>query len=179
MLLGAFLPWVTVLVISVSGVDAQWGLLTLAAGVVVALAAYQIHAGGLVQNMAERTVITIAVVAALAGLFAPVYVAGEAKRSVAISTLQSANPFGSSSGGSLFGITPRTSTTSPSGSSRTPSLDGFGNLFTGLLGNALGPKLGFGIWLSILGALAALAGALDHSRSKESIAKRDDSAPWG
>lgn len=63
LVLGALLPWVTVgSILSISGITARWGLLTIIAGVVVLLAA-----SGAGRGFAARQAHSVALVAAVAG----------------------------------------------------------------------------------------------------------------
>src|SRR5438093_12578309 len=83
MLVGSITPWVTVLFFSVSGLDTNYGVITLLAGLACAVAGYQTWKGSLFQKSVEKVIVIAALVAAIAGTTAPIYVAVEAKRSVA------------------------------------------------------------------------------------------------
>jgi hypothetical protein len=157
MAIGSLAPWVTIFLINISGVDAEYGIVTLLAGVVCSVAAYEVWKGGVFRHIAKRTVLTVALLAAIAGAASPIYVAAEAKRSVAGAQLGS---------GTGFGVP-----TAP-GSTQFPSINNGLQGFTNSLAQAFGPKIGFGVWLSILGGLASMAGALDQLR------KQQEPRPW-
>jgi hypothetical protein len=157
MVVGAFAPWVSVLFFSLSGMDIEYGIVTLIAGLACAAAAYQLWRGGLFVSVAERTVVIIALVAALAGIASPVYVAVRMSESV-VSRVSSTPSL-------RFGST----STRPSG----PFDDG-ARALSDSLQRAFGPKIGIGIWLSIAGGAAAFAGAYGRSRKR----REDGGAPW-
>jgi branched-subunit amino acid transport protein AzlD len=107
MAVGSLAPWVTLFLLNISGVDAEYGIVTLLAGVVCSVAAYEVWKGGVFQQVGKKTVLVVALVAAIAGTASPIYVAAEAKRSVA----------GALGSGTRFGVP-----TAP-GSSQFPSIN--------------------------------------------------------
>jgi hypothetical protein len=70
---GAFLPWVTIFFLSISGVDARYGLATLAAGLVAGLLAFQLTTGRL-ANVSVQPAAVAGVVLGVLSLGIALYV---------------------------------------------------------------------------------------------------------
>ncbi|HUF34262.1 MAG TPA: hypothetical protein VMN58_13745 [Acidimicrobiales bacterium] len=156
LVLGAFLPWVRILVFEISGVTARWGIVTLLGGIVVLVAAYQAWKGGLLSARATRPLLIAAAVAGGIGVLVPAAVAVELKESVAESevseddSLEADGGFTSAEDDEFF----------------DEEWEAQMEEFERSIAEAFAIKLGFGLWLSLLGGGVALAGAIDALRSR-------------
>lgn len=147
--LGSFLPWLQVLVIAISGISAQWGIVTLVAGLVALVAAYQAWKGGLLQPSTTRPLLVAAAVAGVVAVLVPTLVAVNFKQSLARSELEEASPV---EGG-------------PSVDEILPDMEEFESS----LAEAFAVRIGFGLWLTALGGAATLAGAVDALRNRPAM----------
>lgn len=155
LVLGAFLPWVRILVFEISGVTARWGIVTLLAGIVVLVAAYQAWKGGLLSARATRPLLIAAAIAGGIGVLVPAAVAVELKESVAESEV-----------GEEDGISDDDAFGSEDEEFFDAEWEAEMEEFERSLAEAFAVKLGFGLWLSLLGGGVALAGGIDALRSR-------------
>lgn len=152
--LGSFLPWVRILVFEISGVTARWGIVTLLAGAVALVAAYQAWKGGLLKASTTKPLLIAAVVAGVLAVLVPAAVALELKESVAESEVEDESGEELSSGDSEI-----------DDEFFDPEFEAEMEEFERSMAEAFAVKLGFGLWLTLIGGVLMLAGAVDALRN--------------
>ncbi len=147
--LGSFMPWLQVLVFAINGISAQWGIVTLVAGLVALVAAYQAWKGGLLRASATRPLLVAAAVAGGVAVLVPTLVAVNLKQSVARSELEEAPPVEGD----------------PSFDEFFPDMEEFERSFA----EPFAVGIGFGLLLTALGGAATLAGAANALRNRPAM----------
>jgi hypothetical protein len=139
--IGAFLPWVSVLVFNVNGVSAHWGVATLFAGVLAFVAGYQIWQGNLFRGSATRPLLITALAGGILVFAIGLGVAVQLKKGIA-KTKAAAEQ----------------STTDSSSGSET--IDKAFADFGRSLEKTFRIRVGLGVWITIAGGLAIVGGGV-------------------
>lgn len=149
LVLGAFLPWVTVAsIFNLSGVSVRYGIGTLVAGLLVLVVAF---GRDRVYDASKQRPLRIgAVVLGVAALGVALYVGFAIRNSLAQDK----------EGGSASGFSADTTSGDPE---FQKSVDDFGKQ----IANAFAPKTGFGVYVTALGGLLVVVGAAQALRAEE------------
>lgn len=140
MFVGAFLPWVSVAsIFSVSGIDAQWGLVALFAGFAALGVSAQLGTGRLVRAELNRGLSILGVILGVVGLAAALYVGFAIRDTVAEDESGS-------------------TTTSEDESTGDAEFDASMEEFEESLEDLFAIKVGTGVYIAIAGGLLTSAG---------------------
>jgi len=137
---GSFLPWVSIgALLSVTGVEARWGLFTLGAGFAASAIAIQLSSGRLVRRKMDRALAIAAVVLGVVSLGIAIYVGFAVRDAVAESNSES-------------------STSAEASSTGDPEFDASLDDFAKGIEEAFKVRTGAGVYLTVLSGILISAG---------------------
>lgn len=148
--LGSFLPWVTIFAFNISGNNARYGFVALLGGVAALVVGYQVFKGGLFTKEHTNNLIVLTLVLAVLALAAALYVGFAVRDSVA-----AAKATGGASSVDVGGDTPF-----------EREFEKSMREFERTLTKAFGPRVGYGIWVTIVGALLSIAGSIHYLKGQ-------------
>lgn len=141
LIVGSLLPWVTIgSFLSISGVTARWGLVTLVAGLGAVAIAVQISTGRLIPRAPDKALAIASVVLGLLSFAIAIYVGFAMRESVAEDEADS-------------------DSTSSSASTNTDEFDESMDEFERSLEKLFKVSTGIGVYATALGGLAVAGGA--------------------